>query len=147
MAIFGSRLEHGTLAVRVGNGPSWTFAGSRPGPTVGLRFSDRRTLMACVVDADLRVGEAYMDGRLTIESGTLADFLHLALLNTEAVASSAFAGPLRYLRRIHAALLRLHPRRTARRFVAHHYDLKDELFELFLDQDLQVLVRLLLRAG
>ena len=137
VALFGRFVQHGALAIAVGDGPSWPIVGSRPGPTVGLRFSDWRTLLACALDPDLRVGEAYMDGRLRIETGTLADFLSLALLNTEAVASGPFARPLRFLRQIRSSIVRFHPGRTARRFVAHHYDLKDELFELFLDQDLQ----------
>lgn len=69
-----------------------------------------------------------MDGKLRIENGTLADFLQLALLNGEALASGPFAGALRFLRRIRSFLVRLHPGRTARR-LSDHYDLKDELFE------------------
>ena len=130
-------VQHGTLAVAVGNGPSWTIAGSRPGPTVGLRFSDPWTFIACALDPGLRVGEAYMDGRLKIETGTLADFFQFALLNAEALASGPGARALRLLRQIRSLPIRLRPGRTAQRFVAHHYDLKDELFDLFLDQDLQ----------
>lgn len=136
-AFLGRRIQHGTLSIALGDGPSWTFQGARPGPSVAIRFSDFRTLIACALDPDLRVGEAYMDGRLRIDAGTLSDFLHLALLNTQAVASGGVARALRFVRRIRGVLVRLHPGRTARRFVAHHYDLKDELFELFLDSDLQ----------
>ena len=41
------------------------------------------------------------------------------------------------MRRVRSSLRRRTGGRTARQFVAHHYDLKDELFELFLDKDLQ----------
>jgi cyclopropane-fatty-acyl-phospholipid synthase len=136
-SIFRSLVQQGTLAIAVGDGPSSTFGGSRAGPSVGIRFSDRRTLVGCALDPELRVGEAYVDGKLRIEDGTLADFLQLALLNVDAVASNPFARAVRFLRGIHSFILRFHPARTARRFVAHHYDLKDELFELFLDEDLQ----------
>jgi cyclopropane-fatty-acyl-phospholipid synthase len=130
-------VHHGALTIAVGDGPPTTIAGPHPGPVAGLRFSDRRTLIACALDPGLRVGEAYMDGRLRIETGTLADFLEFALVNTEALASGPGARALRLLRRVRASLRRRRGARTARQFVAHHYDLKDELFELFLDQDLQ----------
>ena len=129
-------IQQGTLRVVVGEDSSFAIAGSHPGPNVGIRFSDWRTLAACALDPDLRVGEAYMDGKLTIESGTLADFLHLAVLNTDA-ASGASGRTFKFLRSIRSFMVRLNPARTARRFVAHHYDLEDELFETFLDKDLQ----------
>jgi len=135
-AVLRRLIQQGTLRVVVGEDSSFAVAGSRPGPNVGIRFSDWRTLAACALDPDLRVGEAYMDGKLTIESGTLADFLRLAVLNTDA-ASGASGRTFTFLRSIRSLLIRFNPARTARRFVAHHYDLEDELFETFLDRDLQ----------
>jgi cyclopropane-fatty-acyl-phospholipid synthase len=130
-------VQHGTLTIAVGSATLWTITGSRPGPSVGLRFSDRWTFLACALDPGLRVGEAYTDGTLQIEDNSLEEFLRFAVLNTQALASSPAAGTLQFIRQIRSLLLRLRPGRTAERFVAHHYDLKDELFELFLDKDLQ----------
>jgi cyclopropane-fatty-acyl-phospholipid synthase len=135
-AVLRRLIQQGVLRVSVGDDALFAVTGARPGPNVGIRFSDWRTLAGCAIDPDLKVGEAYMDGTLTIESGTLADFLHLAVLNTDA-AEGASGRILKFLRAIRSVLVRLNPARTARRFVAHHYDLEDQLFELFLDRDLQ----------
>jgi cyclopropane-fatty-acyl-phospholipid synthase len=74
------------------------------------------------------VGEAYMDGDLVIERGSLYDLLAVGTRN------------LRGTRTRHLPWGTGRPRnppRAARRNVAHHYDLSSEFFRLFLDEDLQ----------
>src|SRR5206468_4658421 len=82
-------------------------------------------------------GKAFMDGTLTIEGGSLYDLFDLLAVNLEALP----AGPLgRALNGYFGPLRRLHqynPLRRARQNVVHHYDLSDQLYELFLDQDRQ----------
>jgi cyclopropane-fatty-acyl-phospholipid synthase len=73
----------------------------------------------------LAVGEAYMDGSLTIERGTLYDFLAVATRN------------LRHIKLKRRLWRPRNGRAAARRHVAHHYDLSGELFGLFLDSDRQ----------
>jgi cyclopropane-fatty-acyl-phospholipid synthase len=85
----------------------------------------------------LHVGRAYTDGTLTIEEGTLAEFLNLLLIN-EQLASGGRTGDLK--RRIDemtrlGAVINM-PRR-ARRNVHHHYDHNAEFYRLFLDEDMQ----------
>src|SRR5207237_2415420 len=79
---------------------------------------------------------AYMDGRLTIEEGSLYDFVELLVAND--VAAPGGLVPLgnaagRLVRRLY----QYNPVPRARRNVAHHYDLSDQLYELFLDHDRQ----------
>lgn len=133
---FRSFVHHGTLRVAVANEPWWEFVGPETGPRVAIRFLDWRTLLGCTLNPDLRIGEAYMDGQLKLEAGTLEDFLHLARLNTATIESNPLQRMLGTLRQARARL-RFTPGSSARRHVAHHYDLKDELFELFLDSDRQ----------
>jgi cyclopropane-fatty-acyl-phospholipid synthase len=77
-----------------------------------------------------------MDGTLTIEEGSLYDFLDLLVAND-------VAHPHELMRLCRAAALlvrrvyQLNPVWRARRNVAHHYDLSDQLYELFLDRDRQ----------
>ena len=137
VSILRRLVRHGTLEVALGEGPPWALPGPHRGPTVGLRFADRGTLLSCALNPDLRVGEAYMDGRLTIERGTLEDLFRFASLNARAVESSPTGRALRLLRTLRSSLVRFLPGRTARRFVAHHYDLGNDLFASFLDADMQ----------
>ena len=106
-------------------------------PDVTVRLRDRALLQRLAINPGLSVGEAYMDGGLTIERGLLADFLHICVAGLEALEQ----GPLGAIRRWAAhPLRRLHqynPISRAQANVAHHYDLSGDLYELFLDPDRQ----------
>lgn len=116
----GSRFE-------IGQGPA-AFA---------LRLADWDTVFRLLRDPDVALGEAYMDGTLSIEGGTIYDFLDLCMSNTgwghghwlrHAIAVARQSG--RWLK-LYNSLGR------SRENVAHHYDLSDELYALFLDADRQ----------
>ena len=78
-----------------------------------------------------------MDGTLTIEEGTLRDFLHLGTQNFDALDRQPFRVACRRLARPFRVLPQYNPIRRARTNVAHHYDLSGSLYELFLDGDRQ----------
>ncbi|NUB10140.1 class I SAM-dependent methyltransferase [Azospirillum sp. Vi22] len=105
-------------------------------PSLTLRLHDKTLHRDLVMNPRLRFGEAYMDGRLTIEGGSVYDFLALLSAGTDNVQ-----GVLGSLRETFSPALRLiqqsNPLRRSRRNVAHHYDLSRSFFELFLDRDLQ----------
>src|ERR1044071_7901379 len=107
-----------------------------PGPSATIRLSDPSLHWKLVLRPRLYVPEAYMDGTLTIEEGSLYDFLELLVSN-----DTAHPNELMRLGRAAAQLVRrmyqLNPVWRARRYVAHHYDLSDQLYELFLDRDRQ----------
>ena len=46
-----------------------------------VRVRDRLTALRLVLDPDLSVGECYMDGGLSIDRGTIYDFLALVMSN------------------------------------------------------------------
>src|SRR5438128_3321109 len=77
-----------------------------------------------------------MGGRLVIEDGTILDLLEMVVESNrwEDAAEAKALG--RDLKRLLRKLRRNSPARS-RRNVAHHYDLSDELYELFLDGDKQ----------
>ena len=62
--------------------------GHRPGPAVTVRIHDWWTGVRVALRPRLGLGEAYMDGTLTFENGTLRDFLHL-FKNLQFAARSA----------------------------------------------------------
>ena len=88
-----------------------------------VRVADRLTALRLVLDPDLSVGECYMDGSLSVDRGTIYDFLALVMSNAASVKPPVGVKiPLQ----IRHALRRLHQRNPiglARRNVAHHYDL------------------------
>jgi cyclopropane-fatty-acyl-phospholipid synthase len=126
----------GCLRVVDARGRSHTFKGS-PGASVAIRLHDRALHWKLLVRPRLFLPEAYVDGTLTIEEGSLYDLIDLLAANVEGLPKGLLEGLLNgYL----APLRRLYqynPVSRARQNVAHHYDLSDRLYELFLDGDRQ----------
>ena len=103
--------------------------------TVAVRVNDSLTLARILSAPSLGVGEAYMDGRLILERGSIRDLLELATRNGADAKTMKRPGPLR---RTWASLVAEHnARQDARRNVSHHYDLSLDLYRAFLDTDLQ----------
>jgi cyclopropane-fatty-acyl-phospholipid synthase len=130
-------VRYGRLTVVDASGRSHVFDGKPLPkiPPVAIRLHDRRLHWRLALQPSLAVGEAYMDGSLTIEDGTLNDFIALASENmTRANPRFASEERLAFLLR---RLQQWNPMRTSRRNVAHHYDLSDDLYKLFLDSDRQ----------
>jgi cyclopropane-fatty-acyl-phospholipid synthase len=124
-------IRYGTLVVLDPWGAPHTF-GTGDAPFATVRIHDPGEPARLLANPRLRVGEAYMDGALTLEVGTLHDFLLIAVAACDDITKGAQAsgGRTRPLRRDN-------PIARAHANVAHHYDLSDQLYRLFLDDDLQ----------
>jgi cyclopropane-fatty-acyl-phospholipid synthase len=128
-----SLVRRGQLSVTCASGRTFT-CGDGTGKPVAVRFTSTKAQRAVLVDPELKLGEAYMDGTFVIESGSLADFLDLTLSADYATRWSRILAHIRYLWR---RLEQFNPERRARRNVHHHYDLDSRLYTLFLDSDRQ----------
>ena len=126
----------GTLHITYPNGTQRTY-GSEVGPTAGLHIADGATIRALCLQPDLAMGEGYMDGRITIENDDLETLLRLLLQNRR---EDLFPLWVRLATRAQTAVRGWIQRNTpvsARANVAHHYDISDDLYRLFLDEDMQ----------
>ncbi|MDG1708782.1 MAG: cyclopropane-fatty-acyl-phospholipid synthase [Emcibacteraceae bacterium] len=88
---------------------------------------------------DLKAGEAYMDGSLTIESPySIYDFLFLITKNMEWRPNNAFhlMGGDPYSR-FKGWCSQINWHGKSKNNVAHHYDLSDDLYDLFLEEGRQ----------
>jgi cyclopropane-fatty-acyl-phospholipid synthase len=103
---------------------------------VVVRVKDRWTACRVAAWPDLYFGEAYMDGSLVVERGTLWDLLELCGRNLAGRPWRRFPHLLRQFGTAAArSAHQMNSRRRARKNVAHHYDLSDVLFRNFLDAD------------
>jgi cyclopropane-fatty-acyl-phospholipid synthase len=124
----------GALKVTLPGGRALTL-GDGSEPTVSVRVTDSLTLARIMAAPSLGVGEAYMDGRLILERGSIRDLLELATRNGADAKTMKWPGPIK---RGWASLVAEHnARQAARRNVSHHYDLSVDLYHAFLDSDLQ----------
>ena len=131
-----SFIRKGTLVVIDAEGKRHTFAGE-PGPQVVMRLTDKTLYRKLVLNPDMAAGEAYTDGTLSFEEGShLRDFLALFSLNRTGLGSY----PLQKFVRKWSGVLR--QRRAsnvvgeAQKNVAHHYDLGNAFYKLFLDRNM-----------
>ena len=137
-AILRRFITRGRLRVRWPDGRFTSYAGPPDsGPAAGLAFNDRRTVRRLILNPEMALGEAYMDGGLIPVDCGIHDVLSLILAN---FAVNDGRHPVPLLRRIVAVARRLDQLNSygrARRNVAHHYDLNGRLYSLFLDRDRQ----------
>jgi len=133
--LFERIITTGRLRVIDAGGLLHTFGSG--GATVTIRLHDPALHWKLAARPRLYFGEAFMDGKLTIEEGGLYDLIDLFAVNLEALpaglTSQLLNGYLTLFRRLH----QYNPLPRARQNVAHHYDLSDQLYELFLDRDWQ----------
>ena len=106
-------------------------------PQARIRFTDRRALLALLRDPDLNFGEMFMQERLIVELGTVYDVLELVLRDARDVPVSLSVRLLDAWRMRLRSLLQNNLRLKSRANVAHHYDLDDRLYQLFLDPERQ----------
>src|SRR5260370_27005165 len=134
--LLGHLITIGTLRVIDADGRNHVFSGA-PGPEVRIRLHDPALYRKLFSKPRLYAGQAYMDGALTVEGGTIYDFLDLVSWNMERAPRHPFrpfyAGFGKFLR----GLQQYNPIHRSRANVAHHYDLSGRLYELFLDRDRQ----------
>ena len=137
-ALLTRLIRKGSLRVIDAGGRVYLF-GEPPGndEPLTVRFSDRRTPLRAAFNPVLALGEAYMDGRMRVEHGDILAFATLIGRNTQWDADDTARLALwRPWRRL-AWLDAWNWQGRSRRNVAHHYDLSDRLYALFLDEDLQ----------
>ena len=111
--------------------------GDGTGPRCTMRIHRRWLEYKLVLNPPLYLGEGYMDGDITLEEGTLRQFIELLARNYPNIEKNglvkfgfALGGHVRRLKQYN-------PIGKARQNVAHHYDLSGELYDLFLDADRQ----------
>jgi cyclopropane-fatty-acyl-phospholipid synthase len=136
--LLGKFIRKGTLRFYDAGGQLHVFGGRQPGPTVTARLHDAALEKKLFTNPELYAAEAYMDGKLTFEEGSgVHDFLMLFSVNRQALYSY---GSQRVMQKIWRALRRWHqanPIGAAAKNARHHYDVSSELYQLFLDKQMQ----------
>lgn len=112
--------------------------GTESEPAARIRLHDRALHWKLALRPRLAIGEAYMDGSLTVEKGTIYDVLSVLMGSVSRTPRSGIFSPaIHGLDQILRRLQQYNPRRQAEKNVAHHYDLSAALYDLFLDKDRQ----------
>lgn len=129
-------IRHGTLRVTTARGHTFTV-GDGAGELIAVRFATPAAQLAVLLDPDLKLGEAYMNGAFVLEAGSIADLLALVLSQEQTGHPSRWTRPQWVTRYLHRRLQQFNGRNRSRRNVARHYNLDGRLYTLFLDADRQ----------
>jgi cyclopropane-fatty-acyl-phospholipid synthase len=134
-------VKRGELTIIYADGRQRTFG--QPDPAfkpVTVSFADRATPRRIARWPRIGAGEAYMDGRLIVENGDILDLIRLVRNGNPFERGGKLQAPnpiRRAVLDLAGRFDRLNWSRRSKRNVAHHYDLSDRLYDLFLDVDRQ----------
>ena len=106
-------------------------------PKVVLRLTDDSIARRLVFATSMGWCEAYMDGKLLIEEGSLSGFLEAWGRSENLIGQGWLGEVIRFFYSMIASVQHYNPIRKAQKNVAHHYDLSAELYDQFLDSDRQ----------
>jgi cyclopropane-fatty-acyl-phospholipid synthase len=136
--LLGALVEVGTLTVTDAEGRTHTFGGRLPGPTATLALSDPALYKSLFFSPEMAAGEAYMDGTATFPGSSLRAFLELVAINQNRPrgAPTAFHKAVGVVSRQLKSFQQSNPIGQAQKNIAHHYDVGNPLYEIFLDQGL-----------
>jgi len=129
----------GRLTILDADGARHIIGPKREGaPDVVVRVHDHAAQRRLFFNPKLAFGELFMDGRLTIEQGSLYDLLDLLCASVEDLEDNTLIGQIGAAYGMLTRRLRqFNPVGRAQKNVAHHYDLSGRLYDLFLDEDRQ----------
>jgi len=109
--------------------------GDGTGTPVEARFLTTAAEIRILLNPELALGETFVDGSFVIERGSIADTL--AILMGQPDVLPGWAKPQWWARYLVRHIRQLNLRGRSRHNVAHHYNLDDRLYALFLDADRQ----------
>ena len=128
-------VREGQLTVIDADGRRHTFGTGAP--AVCMRLHDKAIARRLFWSPSLALGEGYMDGRVTFEGCDCYQFLDFCFRNIGWGYGHWVQELLGRLRHLTRRIAQYNPVPRATKNVAHHYDLSDELYDLFLDNDRQ----------
>jgi cyclopropane-fatty-acyl-phospholipid synthase len=134
-------IKRGTLTLTTHDGKTSMFGTPTAGfPDIAIRLADSRVARDIALRPELGGGEAYMDHRLIVENDDIMGLLGLLRLNSrweEGKGINDARWSSRVWGKIAGKLDRWNWNAKSKRNVAHHYDLDDRLYDLFLDENRQ----------
>lgn len=137
----GPLIKNGELTLIHGDGNREKFGNTSNGfPNVTLRLADKKVVRDVLLDLRLGAAEAFMDGRLILEQGDIMDLIQLVRSNKPWERGGVLREMSPQKKLIDAVVSKfdqINGLGRSKDNVAHHYDLGNDLYRLFLDEDLQ----------
>jgi len=100
---------------------------------ISIKLLDKKLHYKLLINPDLYFGEAYTDGTLQIENADITEFLDIALMNIGRNEFNYISYLMNRLRGSYRYLTNFNFIKKSKMNVSHHYDISDDLYDLFLD--------------
>jgi cyclopropane-fatty-acyl-phospholipid synthase len=130
-------IKTGRLTMTDAGGAVHVFGGREPGPEAAIRFTSKAAEWKILLNPELNAAEAYMDGELVVDSGSIHDLIKVFYANKRQFDLSPgqifWSGLSRKIRRFQQDNVLSRSRAN----VKAHYDIGEDLYRLFLDRDMQ----------
>lgn len=134
-------VRQGQLTLLLPDGGREVYGEATAGfPDVTIRFTDGAAMRRILLDPRIGAAEMFMDGRLVIEAGDIMELVGLLRMNVpweyggRLAQTSAFG---KLVQQFKTRLNSINRQRQSKANVAHHYDIGNDLYRLFLDADMQ----------
>jgi cyclopropane-fatty-acyl-phospholipid synthase len=139
--ILSGRINHGTLTIFNNKGESQIFGNPAAGwPDVILRLNAANAERRILLDPRLGLGETYMDGGISVDNDDIIGLVEL-VRRYNPWENGGEIGKRKPLKKILSQLARpfqqLNGLTNSLSNVAHHYDLSNDFYRLWLDEDMQ----------
>ena len=119
------------------NSKSYLIGKPKKENPIRFKILDKKLHWKLLLNPDLYLGEAYTNGSIVIENGTLTEFLDIALKNVGRQSTNSITNVLEKFRRIYRYITNFNLIGKSKENVAHHYDISNKFYDLFLDEKRQ----------
>ena len=119
------------------NSKSYIIGKPKKEKPIRLKILDKSLHWKLLINPDLYLGEGYMNGSIVIENGTLTEFLDIALKNIGRQPTNTMTNILGRFRRVYRYITNFNLIGKSKENVAHHYDISEKFYDLFLDEKRQ----------
>jgi cyclopropane-fatty-acyl-phospholipid synthase len=130
-------IRHGRLRDTFPDGREEAY-GPGDGPQARVAIAKPALIRRLLLNPQMALGEGYMDGHLTFPSDD--DLRHFLQIAATSAQGKALPLPMRLANRLRVrtkGLMQANTLLKSRKRVAHHYDIPDEFYALFMEEDLQ----------
>ena len=119
------------------NSKEYTIGKPKKDIPIKLKILDKSLHYKLLLLPDLYFGEAYTNGSAVIENGSITDFLEIAMKNIGRGETNIYAQTIKKVFGTYRYLTNFNFINKSKSNVAHHYDISEKLYDLFLDENRQ----------
>ena len=119
------------------NNKSYIIGKPKKEKPIRLKILDKSLHWKLLINPDLYLGEGYMNGSIVIENGSLTEFLDIAIKNIGRDPTNKITNILSRFRRVYRYITNFNLIGKSKANVAHHYDISEKFYDLFLDEKRQ----------